>query len=150
MSQSSLPFPEISAALNAAATILLTAGYLCFRQKHIAAHRACMMTAFCVSVVFLVCYVTGKYVRGLTYFDGQGFWRVFYFTLLTTHTILAIVIVPLILRTVWLALHGDYLRHRAWARWTFPLWYYVSVTGVLVYFILFHWFPHHTVPLVAT
>ena len=144
MSLSSLPFPEISAALNATATVLLTAGYLCIRQKHLHAHRACMLTAFCVSVVFLVCYVTGKYVRGLTYFDGQGLWRVFYFTLLTTHTILAIVIVPLILRTVWLALHGDYLRHRAWARWTFPLWYYVSVTGVLVYLLLFQWFPHHT------
>ena len=149
MSLSSVPFPEISAALNAAATVLLTAGYLCIRQKRIAAHRACMLTAFCVSVVFLVCYVTGKYVRGLTYFDGQGIWRVFYFTLLTTHTILAIIIVPLILRTLWLALHGDYIRHRAWARWTFPLWYYVSVTGVLVYFILFHWFPHHTVALGA-
>jgi putative membrane protein len=144
MSLSAVPFPEISACLNGATTVLLSAGYLFIRQKRVTLHRACMGTAFAVSTLFLVCYVTGKIVRGLTYFDGQGAARVFYFTLLTTHTILAIVIVPLILRTLWLALHGDFVRHRAWARWTFPLWYYVSITGVLVYFMLFQWFPHHT------
>jgi putative membrane protein len=144
MSLSTLPFPEISATLNAAATVFLSAGYVCIKRQHIHAHRACMLSAFTVSIVFLVSYVTGKYVRGLTHFDGHGAAKVFYFTLLITHTILAVVIVPLILRTVWLALRGDFIRHRAWARWTFPLWYYVSVTGVLVYFMLFRWFPHHT------
>lgn len=144
MSLSAVPFPEISACLNGATTVLLSAGYVFIRQKRVTLHRACMVTAFAVSTLFLVCYVTGKLARGLTYFDGQGVWRVFYFTLLTTHTILAIVIVPLILRTLWLALHGDFVRHRAWARWTFPLWYYVSITGVVVYFMLFRLFPHHS------
>jgi putative membrane protein len=143
MPLSSLPFPEINASLNGTATVLLTVGYICIRLKRIAAHRACMLAAFTVSAVFLVSYVVSKLVVGLTYFDGQGIWRVLYFTLLTTHTILAIIIVPLILRTLYLALRGDFARHRAWARWTFPLWYYVAVTGVIVYFSLFHWFPHH-------
>jgi putative membrane protein len=143
MSLSAVPFPEINATLNGAATVLLTAGFVCIKQKRIAAHRACMVAAFAVSAIFLVSYVAGKIAHGLTYFDGQGVWRIAYFTLLTTHTILAIVIVPLVLRTLWLAWHGDYVRHRAWARWTFPLWYYVAVTGVVVYFMLFRIFPHH-------
>jgi putative membrane protein len=144
MSLASLPFPEINACLNGTATVGLTAGFILIKQKRIAAHRAVMLATFCVSVVFLISYVVGKLERGLTHFDGQGFWRWFYFTLLTTHTILAIVIVPLILTTLTLALRGKIDRHRAWAKWTFPLWYYVSVTGVLVYFMLFQWFPHHT------
>jgi len=147
MSLASVPFPEINATLNGTATLLLTAGFVLIKQKRVAAHRAVMLTTFFVSVVFLISYVVGKIAVGLTIFDGQGFWRVFYLTLLTTHTILAIVIVPLILRTLYLALKGDYARHRAWAKWTFPLWYYVSVTGVLVYFMLFHWFPHHVAKL---
>jgi putative membrane protein len=143
MSLANLPFPEINACLNGSATVLLTAGFVLIKQKRVAAHRAVMLATFAISVIFLTSYVVGKIARGLTYFDGHGFWRAFYFTLLTTHTILAIVIVPLILRTLYLALKGDYARHRAWAKWTFPLWYYVSVTGVLVYFMLFQWFPHH-------
>ncbi|HVU38725.1 MAG TPA: DUF420 domain-containing protein [Opitutales bacterium] len=147
MSLSSLPFPEINAALNGTATVLLSAGFILIKQKKIAAHRAVMLTTFFVSVIFLASYLLGKAVQGLTYFDGQGVWRVVYFTILTTHTLLAILIVPLILRTLWLALQGDYVRHRAWAKWTFPLWYYVSVTGVVVYLMLFQLFPHHTVAL---
>ncbi len=147
MSLSSLPFPEINAALNGTATVLLSAGFILIKQKKIAAHRAVMLTTFFVSVIFLASYLLGKAVQGLTYFDGQGAWRVVYFTILTTHTLLAILIVPLILRTLWLALQGDYVRHRAWAKWTFPLWYYVSVTGVVVYLMLFQLFPHHTVAL---
>jgi putative membrane protein len=143
MSLSTLPFPEINACLNGTATLGLTAGFILIKQKRIAAHRAVMLTTFFVSIIFLVSYLLGKYEQGLTYFDGQGFWRVFYLTLLTTHTILAIVIVPLIITTLTLALRGKIDRHRAWAKWTFPLWYYVSVTGVLVYFMLFQWFPHH-------
>jgi len=143
MSLADLPFPEINAVLNGTATLLLTAGFVLIKQKRIAAHRAVMLTAFTVSVIFLISYVAGKIARGLTMFDGQGFWREFYFVLLISHTILAIVIVPLILRTLYLAIKGDYARHRAWAKWTFPLWYYVSLTGVLVYFMLFQWFPHH-------
>jgi len=139
----SLPFPEINAGLNGTAFLLLTTGFILIKQKKIAAHRAVMLTAFTVSVVFLISYVAGKIVNGLTLFDGHGVWRAVYFTILISHTILAIIIVPLILRTLYLALKGDYLRHRAWAKWTFPLWYYVSITGVIVYFMLFQWFPHH-------
>ncbi len=144
MSLSSLPFPEINAALNGTATLLLTAGFVLIKQKKIAAHRAVMLATFFVSVVFLISYLTSKFVVGVTRFDGQGFWRAVYLTILLTHTILAMVIVPLILKTLWLALQGQYERHRAWAKWTFPLWYYVSVTGVVVYFMLFRLFPHHT------
>ncbi len=144
MALADLPFPEIDAVLNGTATLLLTAGYVLIKRKKILAHRAVMLTAFCVSVVFLISYLTSKAVRGVTMFDGTGAARVFYFALLTSHTILAIVIVPLVLRALWLALKGRYAEHRAWARWAFPLWYYVSLTGVLVYFMLFQWFPHHT------
>jgi len=143
MSLSSLPFPEINACLNGTATLGLTAGFILIKQKKVMAHRAVMLATFCVSIIFLASYLLGKYEQGLTYFDGQGFWRWFYFILLGTHTVLAIVIVPLILTTLTLALRGNFDRHRAWAKWTFPLWYYVSVTGVLVYFMLFRWFPHH-------
>ncbi|HTB63033.1 MAG TPA: DUF420 domain-containing protein [Opitutales bacterium] len=143
MTLSSIPFPEVNACLNGSATLLLMAGFILIKQKRVAAHRAVMLTTFTVSVIFLISYLVGKFVNGLTMFDGTGVWRTVYFTILITHTILAIVIVPLILRTLWLALKGDIVRHRKWAKWTFPLWYYVSVTGVVVYFMLFRWFPHH-------
>ena len=143
MSLATLPFPEINACLNGAATLGLTAGFVLIKFKRINAHRGVMLATFCFSIIFLISYVTGKFAQGITYFDGKGNWRIFYLTLLTTHTILAIVIVPLILTTLTLALRGNIDRHRAWAKWTFPLWYYVSVTGVLVYFMLFQWFPHH-------
>ncbi len=143
MTLSSIPFPEVNACLNGSATLLLTAGFILIKQKRVAAHRAVMLTTFAVSVIFLISYLAGKFVNGLTMFDGTGVWRMVYFAILITHTILAVVIVPLILRTLWLALKGDIVRHRQWAKWTFPLWYYVSVTGVVVYFMLFRWFPHH-------
>jgi putative membrane protein len=143
MSLSALPFPEINACLNGSAFVLLTTGFVLIKQKRVAAHRAVMLATFSISVIFLISYLTGKITQGLTLFDGEGVWRTVYFTILITHTILAIVIVPLILRTLTLALRGDYVRHRKWAKWTFPLWYYVSITGVIVYFMLFRWFPHH-------
>jgi putative membrane protein len=104
-----------------------------------------MTTAIAVSAVFLVGYVTHKIlVRGVhTPFGGAGAIRTIYFVMLVSHIILAIAIVPLVLRTFALARRGDFVRHRAWARWTFPIWLYVSVTGVLVYFFLYRWFPAH-------
>jgi putative membrane protein len=103
-----------------------------------------MGTAFAVSVVFLMTYVLHKIlIHGVhTPFGGEGAIRTFYYVMLTSHIILAIVIVPLVLVTLRHAVAGRFDRHRAWARWTFPLWYYVSVTGVLVYFFLYQWFPH--------
>jgi len=135
--------PALNASLNGLAAILLTAGFILIKQRQIMAHRICMVSAFSVSVVFLITYVLHKIlVRGVhTPFGGEGFIKTFYYVMLTSHIILAIVIVPLVLITLSHAFAGRFDRHRAWARWTFPLWYYVSVTGVLVYFFLYQWFP---------
>ncbi|MFP4069524.1 MAG: DUF420 domain-containing protein [Verrucomicrobiota bacterium] len=134
--------PGINAALNATATILLTAGFLCIRKGKRDAHRNCMVAALLVSMVFLFFYVLHKYlVQGVhTPFAGDGFWKVFYYAMLVSHIILAMTIVPLVPTTLALAIRGKFDRHRAWARWTFPIWYYVSVTGVLVYCFLYQWF----------
>jgi len=138
-----IPFPEVNASLNGLATLLLTAGFFAILRRQVAAHRAAMLSALIVSIVFLVSYVTSKTVAGRvnTPFGGEGFWAYVYYFILITHVILAMVIVPLVLRTLYLALRQRYALHRKWARVTFPLWYYVSVTGVLVYFFLFQWFP---------
>jgi putative membrane protein len=133
--------PAVDASLNATATVLLTAGFILIKRKQVAAHRAVMLAAFGVSVVFLACYLTYHLQTAPTRFGGHGFIRPIYFAMLISHILLAMVIVPLILVTLTLALRGRFDRHRAWARWTFPLWYYVSVTGVLVYFCLYHWWP---------
>lgn len=126
--------PAMNASLNALATVLIVTGYAFIRLKRVSAHRACMISALVVSSVFLVGYVTHKaLVHGVhTPFGGTGPIRGIYYTMLLTHIVLAIAIVPLVLRTFSFARRGDFVRHRAWARWTFPLWLYVSVTGVLV------------------
>lgn len=136
-------FPPLNASLNALSWIFLLTGYVFIRRRQIATHRRFMLAACTSSLLFLACYVTHHSLRGgvVTRFAGTGFWRTFYLTMLTTHTILAITIVPLAIVTV---LHGLKMRvpqHRRVARWTFPIWLYVSVTGVLVYFFLYHWFP---------
>jgi len=138
-----LPFPEINASLNGMATILLTLGFIMIRMGRIGCHRRCMVAAFIVSAVFLVTYVTSKIQAGgiHTTFGGFGAWRAIYYTMLISHVSLAMIIVPLVLRTIYLAISKKIEKHRAWARWTYPIWYYVSVTGVLVYFFLFQWFP---------
>jgi putative membrane protein len=134
--------PTVNALLNGTATVLLTAGFICIKTGREQAHRKCMMSAFSVSIVFLVFYVLHKYlVQGVhTPFAGEGAWRMFYYIMLATHIVLAMAIVPLVLTTLTLAIKGKRDRHRAWARWTFPIWYYVSVTGVLVYCFLYQWF----------
>jgi len=137
--------PALNASLNALATILLTAGFVFIKQRQVSNHRLCMVSAFVVSCVFLVTYVLHKILmRGVhTPFGGEGTIRTIYYTMLISHIILAIVIVPLVLATLRYAVVGRIDVHRKWARWTFPLWYYVSVTGVLVYFFLYQWFPHN-------
>ena len=134
--------PTVNALLNGTATILLTFGFAFIKTNREKAHRACMLGAFSVSVVFLFFYVLHKYlVQGVhTPFAGEGAWRVFYYVMLISHIILAMLIVPLVLTTLTLAIKGKREKHRAWARWTFPIWYYVSVTGVLVYCFLYQWF----------
>ena len=134
--------PTINALLNGTAIVLLTIGFFCIKIKCETAHRVCMLSAFFVSIVFLFFYILHKYlVQGVhTSFAGQGAWHTVYYIMLISHIILAAAIVPLVLITLTLAIKGKREKHRAWARWTFPIWYYVSVTGVLVYCFLYQWF----------
>ena len=133
--------PTLNACLNGTATILLTAGFIFIKTGREKSHRACMVLAFVVSVIFLFFYVLHKWlVQGVhTPFGGEGVWRSIYYTMLITHIALAILIVPLVLTTLTLAIRGKRDRHKSWARWTFPIWYYVSVTGVLIYLFLYVW-----------
>jgi uncharacterized membrane protein YozB (DUF420 family) len=141
-----LPFPEINAGLNGCATVLLTVGYVFIKMGRVLWHRIAMMSALFVSAVFLVSYLTYHYQTGArTPFGGEGAWRSLYYFILITHIFLAVVVVPLVLRTFYLAIKRRFALHRSWARWTYPVWYYVSITGVLVYFFLYQWFPSEIV-----
>ncbi len=133
--------PHINAVLNASSACLLLVGFAFVRLGRIRSHRNCQLTALVTSTLFLVSYLTYHYYHGATRFTGQGLVRPFYFVLLTSHTILAVVIVPLILITLYRAARGDFIRHKRIARWTLPLWLYVSVTGVIVYLMLYHIYP---------
>jgi uncharacterized membrane protein YozB (DUF420 family) len=135
-------FPALNAALNGASAALLLAGRALIARRRVAAHRACMIAAVAASAAFLVCYLFFHYKVGNILFLGQGWSRPVYFSVLISHTILAAVNVPLIVTTLTRALSKRYPQHRAIARWTFPSWLYVSVTGVIVYFMLYRWFPH--------
>ena len=131
-------FPTIDATLNATSALLLTLGYFCIRRKKIQAHKVCMLSAFATSSLFLGCYIWYHAHHGVTRFARQGAVRDLYLALLGSHTILAVVIVPLILTTLYRAWCGRFERHKKIARWTLPLWFYVSVTGVVVYWMLYH------------
>jgi uncharacterized membrane protein YozB (DUF420 family) len=132
-------FPKINATLNGCSAILLIIGHSLIARGKRAAHKTVMLTAFATSTIFLLCYIYYHWPGhgGIVYFRGTGLIRVVYFTILISHTILAIVIVPLVLITLTRGLKGQFDRHRAIARWTYPLWLYVSVTGVIIYFMLF-------------
>jgi len=129
--------PSINAALNATSAVLLILGVLCIRAKRISAHAFFMLGALGVSAVFLASYLTYHAQVGSVRYLGTGWRRPVYFTILITHTLLAIVIVPLALRTLFLALRKRFPAHVAIARWTLPLWLYVSVSGVTVYWMLY-------------
>ncbi len=135
--------PAVNASLNGLATVLLVTGFALIKAERKQAHGIAMGAAFITSCIFLVFYVLHKVlVRGVhTPFAGEGIWRTIYYPMLISHIILAIVIVPLVIVTMRRALKADYEAHRRIARWTFPLWLYVSVTGVLVYLMLYVWFP---------
>ena len=135
-------FPALIASLNGVSAILLLIGRYLIARGKVAAHRASMIGAVVASALFLACYVYFHAHVGDIHFLGQGVWRTVYFWLLIPHVTLAIVIVPMVIITLSRGLRGRYDRHRAIARWTWPLWMYVSVTGVLVYFMLYRWFPH--------
>ena len=133
-------FPVINASLNGASTVLLLTGHWFIGKRRVAAHRAIMITAVVTSTLFLTSYVYYHAHVGSVHFQGTGWSRPVYYTILVSHVLLAIAIVPLVLITLTHALRERFDRHRAIARWTYPLWLYVSVTGVVVYFMLYHWF----------
>ena len=136
-------FPPLNASLNALSGVFLLIGFVLIKQKRIQAHKRFMLAACATSVLFLICYVTYHSLRGgvVTRFSETGAMRTLYLTILTSHTILAVVILPLAVLSVFNGLKMRVEKHRRVARWTFPLWMYVSVTGVLVYFFLYQWFP---------
>jgi uncharacterized membrane protein YozB (DUF420 family) len=127
----------LNALLNGTAAVLLLAGFVFIKQRRVRAHRACMIAAIVMSAAFLTSYLIFHYHVGDVRFSGQGAIRPIYFSILIPHIILAGVIVPLAIGTIWLALRGNFIRHRRVARWTWPLWMYVSITGVIVYFLLY-------------
>ena len=130
--------PGVNASLNSASALFLISGYLLIRNKKVAAHKACMVSAVVASSLFLVSYLVYHYQVGSVPFKGTGWIRAVYFTILISHTALAALIVPLVLITLRRAVTGNFVRHKRIARWTFPLWLYVSVTGVIVYVMLYH------------
>jgi uncharacterized membrane protein YozB (DUF420 family) len=130
--------PSVNATLNATSAVLLIIGYYYIRQGHQQAHRACMLAAFLVSVLFLVSYLIYHFHAGTTRFPGQGWIRPVYFALLLSHTILAAIVPFLVVLALSRALRQQFDRHRAIARWALPIWLYVSVTGVVIYWLLYH------------
>lgn len=133
--------PHVNALLNTAATILLIMGYFFIRQKRVAAHKACMIGATTVSAAFLVCYLVYHFEVGSVKFTGQGAIRTVYFSILLSHTVLAATVPVFVGFTLVRAFRGQFERHRRVARWTLPIWLYVSVTGVLVYLMLYQLYP---------
>ncbi len=129
--------PTLNAALNSLSAVFLFAGYLFIRAKNRGAHRACMLAAFTCSMLFLISYLVYHFQVGSVGFKGQGWIRPVYFTILISHTILATAVVPLALITLIRALREKFAAHRRIARWTFPIWLYVSVTGVVIYLMLY-------------
>ena len=130
--------PTLNACLNATAAVAIVTGVLAIRRRRVAVHRAAMLTAFAVSTAFLVSYLVYHYQAGSKRFEGPGWLRVVYLAILLTHTVLAVAIVPLVVTTLYRALTRQFARHARLARWTFPFWLYVSVTGVVVYWMLYH------------
>jgi uncharacterized membrane protein YozB (DUF420 family) len=129
--------PAVNASLNAAAGILLIAGFILIRARKVELHRRVMLAAFATSALFLVCYVVYHAQVGSVRFTRSGVVRPLYFSILITHVVLAAAVLPLAIVTLSRALQSRFPRHRAIARWTLPIWLYVSVTGVLVYVLLY-------------
>jgi uncharacterized membrane protein YozB (DUF420 family) len=131
-------FPTLNASLNATSAALLIIGYYCIRRQSIAAHRFCMASAFVVSVLFLCSYLYYHAHAGSVRFTGVGWIRPVYFAILLSHTVLAAIVPFLAIVTLYRALKQEWDRHRRIARWTLPIWLYVSVTGVIIYWLLYH------------
>ena len=148
MSTSDLP--AVNATLNTLSAVLLAAGLVFIRRKRIGRHKICMVSALLVSALFLISYVTYHWLHGSTKFTHPGPVRWFYYAVLSTHVVLAAAAVPLALITAARAWRGRIERHRRIARWTWPIWMYVSLTGVLIYLMLYHWYPPMTHTRAAT
>jgi len=133
--------PLLNALLNSLSALLLCSGYIAIRRRCVVLHQTCMLSAVGTSTLFLISYLTYHYHVGSKPFTGQGSIRLVYFTILISHTILAAVIVPLALLTLTWAWKAQWTRHRRLARWTLPLWLYVSVTGVVIYLMLYQLYP---------
>ncbi len=129
--------PHINAALNATTGLLLAFGRVQIARRRVAAHRGAMLAALGVSALFLVGYITYHLSAPIFVFRGHGLIRPVYYALLISHVLLAALSIPIILVTAWRGLHRDDIRHRRWARWTWPVWMYVSVSGVAVYLMLY-------------
>jgi len=136
-------FPALNASLNGASAILITTGRILIKQGKVSLHRACMIAAVATSTLFLASYLYYHAHVGSVRFPGQGWVRPVYFALLISHTMLAAAVVPLVLLALIAALRGRFERHRRVARWAFPIWLYVSVTGVMVYVILYRIYGAH-------
>jgi putative membrane protein len=133
--------PAVNATLNATSAVFLGLGYWCIRQKRVTAHRACMMVAVVVSVLFLISYLTYHALVGRKLFPGHGLAKPVYDIILLTHTVLAMFVALYMAPvTLYRALRERFDRHKMIARWTLPIWFYVSVTGVVIYFMLYHWY----------
>ena len=133
--------PAVNASLNGLSAVFLVSGFVCIRRKNVVMHRRFMVSAVVTSALFLVCYITYHSKAGRTIFLNPPWFRPIYLTLLLTHTVLAVTIVPLIIITLSRALRQRFDRHKKIARWTWPLWMYVSVTGVIIYLLLYQIFP---------
>ena len=136
-------FPPLNAFLNGASGVFLLVGFWFIKNKNKNAHRVCMLSAFITSIVFLGCYLFYHFHAGVLHFAGQGWIRPVYFTLLISHTLLAVCVPVLAIITLRWAIKGNFAKHRAIARITFPVWLYVSVTGVMVYWMLYHLYPSY-------
>lgn len=132
--------PVLNAILNAISLTLLVTGYVMIRRRRVTAHKRCMIAAFVVSIFFLASYLTYRFAGDEKRFGGTGWIRPVYFGILIPHVILAATIPVLASRTIYLALRGRIEQHRRWARVTLPIWLYVSLTGILIYFMLFQWY----------
>ncbi|HKV93463.1 MAG TPA: DUF420 domain-containing protein [Candidatus Angelobacter sp.] len=136
-------FPALNATLNGASAVLITTGRVLIGRKQVRLHRACMIAAVVTSGIFLVCYLYYHAHVGSVHFPGRGWARRFYFTILISHTILAAAVVPLVLLSLNYGLRARFDKHRRIARWAFPVWLYVSITGVIVYIMLYQIYGAH-------
>jgi len=129
--------PTLNATLNGLSAVFLIAGFIFIRRKRISAHKFCMLSACVTSTLFLICYLTYHSSHGATRYQHRGLIRTVYFSILVSHTFLAVIILPMVIMTLRRALKGNFEAHRRIAKWTLPLWIYVSITGVVIYLMLY-------------